>query len=147
MATAEHSPRHRALLNGGHTPRRPTLVVWVGLCLPAGSGLAAPYLLRRPLKRLASLLTSPKAQRKPWDWLRGPQHEPWKSSWLPLGPQRASPRLHELFTRDSGWPRTLTCPGDLGKCPRRQFHFSPLPPSLGDTFLETVLASQLAPGG
>ena len=65
MATAEHSPRHRALLNGGRTPRRPTLVVWVGLCLPAGSGLAAPYLLRRPLKRLASLLTSPKAQRKP----------------------------------------------------------------------------------
>ena len=109
--------------------------------------LAAPYLLRRPLRRLASLLTSPKAQRKPWDWLRGPQHEPWKSSWLPLGPQRASPCLHELFTRDSGWPRTLTCPGDVGKCPRRQCRFAPLPPSLGDTFLGTFLASQLAPGG
>ena len=57
-----------------------------------------------------------------------PQHEPWKSSWLPLAPQRASSRLHKLFTCDSGWPRTLTCPGDVGKCSRRRFRFPPPPP-------------------
>lgn len=42
MATAEHSPKHRALLNRGptgHVPFAAPPLVLAGLCLPADSGL------------------------------------------------------------------------------------------------------------